>query len=176
MPNYIYVAQSLDGYIAGKDGELDWLMSIPNPEGSDYGFTAFLKKVDAIVMGRNTFELVLSFGEWPYPVPVFVLSKTLRQVPETYRDKAEVINGRPAEIVNVLQKKGYNSLYIDGGQTIQSFLEEDLIDEFIITTAAIILGEGIPLFPRPGIKINLEHISTEILGPRLAKNTYIRRK
>ena len=176
MPNYIYCAQSLDGYIAREDGNLDWLISIPNPDGSDYGFSAFMKKVDAVVMGRNTFEMVQSFGQWPYTIPVFVLSSTLKELEEGYRDKAEVISGRPLEIVTKLKSKGYQNLYIDGGKTIHAFLEADLIDEFIISTAPVILGRGIPLFPHLNRTVNLDLKSSEKLGTQLVKNSYIRIK
>lgn len=176
MQNSIYIAQSLDGYIAGKNGELDWLMSIPNPEGSDYGFAEFMKGIDALVMGRNTFEMVVSFGQWPYTVPVFVPSTTLNELPEGYEDKAGLIKGTPREIIASLKEKGHSNLYIDGGHTIHSFLKEDLIDEIIITTASIILGGGIPLFPELENNIDLELISTEKLGPQLVKDTYKRKR
>ena len=74
MANIVYIATSLDGYIARKDGSIDWLTDIPNPEGSDFGFSAFMERIDGIIMGRGTFETVLSFGQWPYSKPVFVLS------------------------------------------------------------------------------------------------------
>ncbi len=66
MANYVYIATSLDGFIADKDGGLDWLMEIPSPDNSDYGFAEFMDRVDALVMGRNTFDKVVTFGEWPY--------------------------------------------------------------------------------------------------------------
>ena len=80
MAVYVYVATSLDGFIAASDGSVDWLTEIPNPDGSDFGFGAFMRGVDALVMGRNTFETVLGFGSWPYDKPVFVLSETLTEV------------------------------------------------------------------------------------------------
>jgi len=89
---YVYVATSLDGFIAASDGGLDWLMETPNPEQSDYGFAEFMSGIDAIVMGRNTFETVLTFGDWPYSKPVFVLSRTLDEVPEGLRDRVEVVS------------------------------------------------------------------------------------
>ena len=74
MSNIVYIAQSLDGYIADKDGGIDWLSDIPNPEDNDFGFADFINKIDAIVMGRNTFQKVVTFGTWPYTRPVFVIS------------------------------------------------------------------------------------------------------
>jgi dihydrofolate reductase/ribosomal protein S18 acetylase RimI-like enzyme len=146
LTNYVYIATSLDGYIAGKDGDLTWLNEIPNPSNSDFGFAEFLEKIDALVMGRNTYETVLSFGAWPYEKPVFVLSNSLSKVPESMEDKAEIIKGDLKTLVNELKNRGYENLYIDGGRVIQSFLKEDLIDEMIITRVPILLGEGIPLF------------------------------
>ena len=92
MSNIVYIATSIDGYIAKKDGGLDWLNEVPNPDKSDFGFSNFMDSIDAIIMGRNTFEIVLSFGEWPYNKPVFVLSNTLKTVPDNLKNKAEILN------------------------------------------------------------------------------------
>jgi dihydrofolate reductase len=108
MANIVYIAASLDGFIAKKDGGLDWLLDIPNPDNTDYGFSEFLKSIDAIVMGRNTYELVLTFKEWPYTKPVFVLSRTLKSVPENMKDKVEIINGDADSIVKELNSRQYH--------------------------------------------------------------------
>jgi len=176
MANIVYIAQSLDGFIARKDGNLDWLMEIPNPEESDYGFSDFINRVDGIIMGRNTFEAVVSFNEWPYTKPVFVLSNSLKKIPSSFKDKAEIINGSLKDILSKLHEKGLKNLYIDGGRTIQSFLKENLIDEFIITTIPIILGSGIPLFADMDIEIKLKHVETEVLNNSLVKNRYLKIK
>lgn len=174
MTNYVYVATSLDGYIASKDGGIDWLMDIPNPDGSDHGFSEFMQKVDAIVMGRNTFEQVVSFGVWGYEKPVFVLSNTLEKVPDHLKEKAEVLSGDIDSIITYLKGQGYNDLYVDGGVVIHSFLEKDLIDELIITRVSIILGSGIPLFKNIKGPLNFEHIETEVLNKDLVKSHYRR--
>ncbi len=140
MSNIVYIAASIDGYIAKKDGGLDWLNEVPNPDGSDFGFGDFMKTIDAIIMGRNTFEIVLSFGEWPYTKPVFVLSNTLQTVPDNLKDKAEVLTGTPNSIIKEMNSRKFFNLYIDGGKTIQEFLKQDLIDEMIITRIPRILG------------------------------------
>jgi dihydrofolate reductase len=146
MKNIVYIATSMDGYIATKDGGLDWLNEIGDPD-CGIGFSEFMDSIDALVMGRNTYEKVLSFGvEWPYLKKVFVLSNTLKKVDPSVAGKAEVINGTLKEIIGKLNDVGYEHLYIDGGKTIQSFLKEDLIDEMIITKVPAVLGEGIPLF------------------------------
>src|ERR1700730_970532 len=92
MSNTIYIATSIDGYIAREDGTIDWLMEIPNPEKSDYGFSVFLDRIDGMIMGRKSFEAVLEFKEWPYskPVPVFVLSSSLKELPGNLPVKVEI--------------------------------------------------------------------------------------
>ena len=172
MKNVIYIAASLDGYIARKDGSIDWLMEIPNPEGDNYGFSHFMEGMDAIVMGRHTFEKVLTFGEWPYTKPVFVLSNKLNQIPSDLDDKAEIIKGVPSNLVKHLNKDGYHNLYIDGGKTIQNFLEADLIDEMIISLIPILLGSGIPLFGELQTVQKFQHIKTDVYKNGIVKNHY----
>jgi dihydrofolate reductase len=174
MAVYVYVATSLDGFIATSDGGVDWLMEIPNPNESDYGFAEFMSGIDALVMGRNTFETVLSFGSWPYNKPVFVLSETLTEVPDSVTDKAEIIGGSLGTVLSRLRERGYLNLYVDGGRVIQSFLAEDLVDELIITRVPILLGEGIPLFGRLTRRLKFEHKKTELLNQTLSKSHYVR--
>lgn len=174
MPNVIYIACSLDGFIARENGDIDWLMDMPNPDNSDYGFAAFMGRIDAIVMGRNTFETVFNFNEWPYTKPVFILSNTMKSVPSGYEGRAEIVKGDVSVIVDLLNERGYNTLYIDGGKTIHSFLERDLIDEFIITRVPIILGSGIPLFTSDGFEKKMDLTGSEILGQQMVKSTYVR--
>lgn len=112
--NMVFIAKSLDGYIADKNRGLDWLNSIPNPDNLDMGYSKFSERVDAIVMGRLTFETVCSFDiDWPYKVPVFVLSRTLESIPTDYKDKAELVKGLLSEILENIHIKGYHRLYID---------------------------------------------------------------
>jgi len=92
--NIVYIATSIDGYIADRNNKLDWLQMIPNPENSDLGFNEFLAGVDALLMGRNTYESVASMGiEWPYPIPVFIYSSTLKEIPELLKEKVSLISG-----------------------------------------------------------------------------------
>ena len=174
MANIIYIATSLDGFIAGTDGDLEWLNNIPNTEGGDYGFAEFMRGIDAILMGRNTFEAVLSFGVWPYRVPVFVLSRQLTNLPADMVGKAEIISGDVQEIVNRLNQQGLTNIYVDGGATIQSFLAEDLIDALIVTRVPIVLGAGIPLFGNLDQPLKFRHYKTEILNNSLVKSHYVR--
>ena len=174
MTNYVYIATSLDGYIATPDGGVDWLMDIPNPTGSDYGFAEFMSGIDALVMGRNTFEKVLSFGQWPYDKPVFVLSRTLQTVPEHLAGKVEIVRDDVVPLVSALNERGHVDLYIDGGRVIQSFLKADLIDEMIITRVSILLGDGVPLFGTLADPLTFAHTKTETLSDMLIQSHYTR--
>ncbi|MCC4796435.1 diacylglycerol kinase [Enterovibrio norvegicus] len=175
MSNIVYIATSLDGFIADKNNRIDWLHDIPNPEGSDLGFSAFMDRIDAIVMGRNTVEMVLRFGcDWPYSKPVFMLSNTLKSVPTGYEDKIFLVNGDLNDVVSALNEQGYADLYVDGGLTVQSFLKHDLIDELIITTIPVLLGGGIPLFGDLAEPLKFKHINAEPLLNCLVKNTFVR--
>ncbi|MFC5080199.1 dihydrofolate reductase family protein [Vibrio thalassae] len=171
MANIVYIGTSLDGYIADKNNDLDWLHDVPNPEGSDFGFAEFMDSIDGLVMGRNTLEIVLGFGvEWPYSKPVFVLSNTLTEVPKGYEDRVFLVKGKLSDIVSELNSKGYNNLYIDGGKTIQSFLAEDLIDEMIITTIPTLLGGGVSLFGELDKPLKFKHVSAERYLDCIVKN------
>jgi len=172
MANYIYIAATIDGFIADKNGGIDWLMEIPGPDNNDYGFGEFMKKIDGIIMGRKTFEKALTFNEWIYSKKVFVLSNTLKTIPASFFDKAEIINGTLTSILSRLKAKGLNNLYIDGGITIQNFIKEDLIDEMIITRVSILLGGGIPLFGELNDLTKFKVISTQILNEFLVKTHY----
>ena len=135
-----------------------------------------MKSIDAIVMGRKTFEKVLTFGIWPYDKPVYVPSKSKITIPKEFEDKVEIITGNPRKLVDQLIAKGHQNLYIDGGITIQGFLEEDLIDEMIITRVPILLGNGVPLFGNLTQRLNFSHKRTEILNKMLVKSHYKRVK
>jgi len=174
MANSVYIATSLDGFIATKDGGIDWLLEIPNPDQSDYGFAEFMSGIDAVVMGRITFEQVLTFGDWPYTKPVFVLSQTLDVVPAGSAGEIEIVSGDIRSLVDQLKKRGFRNLYVDGGRTIQSFLEEDLIDEMIITRIPVLLGNGIPLFGKLPECQRFVLKKTEILNDQLVKSDYCR--
>ncbi len=157
-----FIATSLDGFIARPDGSIDWLTD-PDYEipGQDFGYQIFMNSVDVLVMGRNTYEKVLTFGEWPYGnKPVVVLSNGQPTMPDELTVKVEVLSGSPAEVVSDLSKRGYQHVYLDGGQTIQGFLRDNLIDELIITRIPILLGQGLPLFGETGHDIRLEHVKT----------------
>lgn len=143
----VFIASSLDGFIAKPDGDVGWLHQPDySLEGEDFGYNEFMESISALLMGRITYEKVLTFGGWHYEKPVFVLTSQHLDIPEELADKVFLIKGSLTEVVSDLTRKGFNSLYIDGGKTIQSFLKEGLISEITITQIPVLLGDGIPLF------------------------------
>lgn len=175
--NIVFIARSLDGFIAGKNGELDWLNIIPNPENNDMGYNRLMEEIDAIIMGRTTFETVSGFkGEWPYSKHVFVLSNTLKEIHEKLDKKTSIISGSPHQVLEKVHEKGYYKLYIDGGRTIQNFLKEDLIDELRITTIPIILGGGFSLFGDLPNPMELEHIESKVYLNQIVQDWYRRKR
>lgn len=177
MKNKVFIATSIDGYIAGKDGGIEWLHSILNPEGDDMGYNEFMSGIDAIVMGRKTFEIVQGFDmDWPYQVPVFVLSNSLKEAPEDLIGKVNLVKGDLKDILKIIHGKGFQNLYIDGGKTIQSFLREDLIDEMTITTIPILLGEGIPLFSNLPKTLMFKCVSSKVFLDAVPQSFFVRSK
>ena len=177
MANYVYIATSLDGYIAAPDGNLDWLETVPAPPGDDLGYSEFINRVQAVVMGRLTFETVVGFNiGWPYPVPGLVLSTTLKTLPEGFAEHVHLTGGEPHAIVAQASALGYENLYIDGGNTIQRFLQAELIDELIVTDIPILLGGGDPLFGRLQLPQVFELVATDVLADHLVKRRYQRKR
>ena len=175
--NSVFIATSLDGYIADKNGRIDWLYSIPNPENNDMGYAEFTNGIDALVMGRTTFETVLGFDvDWPYEKPVFVLSNKLKAIPESHKDKAYLVKGTLTDILEQIHEKGYQKLYIDGGTTIRNFLKADLIDEMVLTTIPILLGGGSSLFTELPNEQKFELIGTKTFLNQITQNHYKRKK
>jgi len=175
MKTTVYVGTSLDGFIARKDGDIDWLVKYQNKEVHD-SYNEFISRIDAMVIGRGTYEKVLSFPEWPYEKKVFVLSTSLKQIPGTLNEKATLVAMKPAELLNYLSGKGFSNIYVDGGKVIQSFLKEDLIDELIITRVPELIGTGIPLFGYLDNDLRFEHIKTNIYSDGLVKSQYERKR
>lgn len=169
-----FLGVSMDGFIAGPNGDLTWLDKTPNPTESDLGYFGFIAGVDAIVMGRGSFETVLGFdGPWPYEVPMVVMTSSLTEVPEKALN-AELSAATPSVLVAELEARGMTKLYIDGGAVITSFLEAGLLDEITTTTIPVALGSGTPIF---GVLTNdawFEHIRTEVLIDQLVQTTYRR--
>ncbi len=175
--NSVFIATSLDGYIADKNGGIDWLHSISNPDNDDMGYMEFYKEIDALVMGRTTFETVLGFDvDWPYSKPVFVLSNKLKEIPESHKEKAFLVKGTLTEILDQIHEKGLNRLYIDGGTTIRNFLKEDLIDEMVLTTIPILLGGGSSLFAELPGELKFKLTGTKTYLNQITQNHYKRKK
>lgn len=143
----VFIATSVDGFIARPDGDVSWLHEYePMGDGEDGGYGELFGSVDALVMGRGTFDKVLEF-DWPYgSKPVIVLSKSLMDVPDKLRDRVRIDASAPQELLDKLSKEGYKHIYLDGGKVIQSFLREGLVDDMTLTTIPVLLGEGLPLF------------------------------
>jgi len=175
MKTTVYVGTSLDGFIAREDGDIDWLVKFQNKEVHD-SYGEFINTIDAIVIGRGTYEKVLSFPEWPYNKKVFVLSTTLKQIPGILKGKVNPLSMKPKELLSYLSDKGFSNIYIDGGKVIQSFLKEDLIDELIVTKVPELIGTGIPLFGDLDHDLQFKHIRTEIYSHGLVKSYYERKR
>lgn len=168
----VFIATSLDGFIARPDGDVSWLDEYEPPgEEDDAGYSELFNKVDALVLGRGTFEKVLTF-EWPYGAkPIIVLSSTLLHVPEKLKDSVRIANSTPSDVLENMEADGYQHIYLDGGQVIQSFLREGLVDEITLTTIPILLGQGIPLFGSLE-----EDIKLKLLESRSWKNGFVQTK
>ncbi len=161
----VFIATSLDGFIARLDGSIDWLSAANAvvPPGEDCGYKAFMSTVDTLVMGWNTFEQVLTFGEWPYgDTPVVVMSHRASPLPPNSPHTVTFSQEAPTDLVAKLRAQGKRHLYIDGGITVQSFLSERLINELTITVIPILLGTGKPLFGPMRSDIHLLHVATRV--------------
>lgn len=171
----VFIATSLDGFIATPDGEIDWLLDpvYKDPDGGDFGYTDFINKVDVLVMGRKTFEKVLTFLEWPYQnVPVIVLSSGKVPIPDNLKEKVTVMNSSPEKVVTLLKAEGKKHIYVDGGKTIQKFLQSDQINEITLTQIPVLLGEGIPLFGSIGFEVPLKHQQTRAFKNGVVQSHY----
>jgi dihydrofolate reductase len=182
MTASIFIGASVDGFIARPNGDLDWL---PADGGEPHGYDEFMASVDALVLGRHTFEKVLTFGAWPYGNKrVVVLSSRPVDVAAAVRGAGgpggvggvgaivEHMAGAPAEIVSRLAASGAHHLYIDGGITLQAFLRAGLIHRLIITRVPVLLGEGIPLFGSLPGDVRLTHIATRTFPSGLVQTEY----
>jgi dihydrofolate reductase len=166
----VFIGTSVDGFIARKNDELDFL---PEGGGEPHGYNEFIASVDAIVIGRKTFEKVLTFGTWPYGEKrVVVLSSRPIDLSVVRGGVVEQMAGAPAEIVSQLAARGVHNLYIDGGITIQRFLRAGMIQQLIITRVPVLIGEGVPLFGALPHDIRLRHVATRNYPSGLVQSEY----
>ena len=160
----VFIATSLDGFIARPDGSIDWLSDANAvvPSGEDCGYKEFMASVNVLVMGRNTFEQVLTFGAWPYENKrVVVLSSKPLTVPVELTNTVSASSEAPDVLIERLSAEGAQRLYVDGGVTIQRFMTAGLIDDITITLIPVILGQGRPLFGPIENDIPLVHVATK---------------
>ncbi|HXY26005.1 MAG TPA: dihydrofolate reductase family protein [Candidatus Acidoferrum sp.] len=166
----VFVGASVDGFIARPNGDLDFL---PPGGGEPHGYDEFMASVDALVIGRKTFETVLAFPEWPYGKKrVVVLSSRPLSFSGVRGGVVEQMAGAPSEIVAKLAASGVRHAYVDGGITIQKFLSAGLIQRLIITRVPVLIGDGIPLFGALPQDIRLRHVSTQHYPSGLVKTEY----
>ncbi len=171
----VYIATSVDGFIAREDGGLDWLPQGSGASGQDYGYHAFMASIDVLVMGRKTFEMVMGFGEWPYgETPVVVLSRSLTkaEVPRNMRQYVTVMDGTPTRNLDQLAASGVGKIYLDGGRAIPGFLKERAVDRLIITTIPVLIGTGIPLFGELLADVPLQHRETRVFPSGIVQTAY----
>lgn len=178
----VYIATSVDGFIAREDGSIDWLESSGNQDAEmgdnvDMGFNDFVNSVDCLIMGRNTMEMISGFNltpqQWPYrDTRIVALSNTVKEPPKNLEGKVEMYSGDLTALVTKLEEEGYEHAYIDGGKTIQAFLNQKLINEITITRIPILLGRGIPLFGATTQEIELEKAKATAFSNDLVQVRY----
>ena len=169
MKGSVFVGVSVDGFMARPDGRFDFL---PEGGGEEHGYTEFMKTIDAMLIGRKTYDVVLAFPGWAYgKTPVYVLSsKPLAPAPEGAI--VERMCGDPKEITVQLDARGVRRAYVDGGETIQAFLRAGLIDRIIVTRVPVLVGEGISLFGPTGRDVALRHVVTRTYASGLVTSEY----
>lgn len=172
---YVFIATSVDGFIAREDGSIDWLeeANLSVPTGEDFGYHAFLEQSNVLVMGRSTFELVLTFEPWPYGEKrVVVLTRKGVNIPDAIAKTVSATSETPSMLMDRLSREGVKRMYVDGGLTIQSFLAAGLIEEMTITTIPVLLGKGKPLFGSLAEDVKLEHLKTQAYDCGFVQTTY----
>jgi dihydrofolate reductase len=168
----VYIATSLDGFIARKDGDIDFLTAV-GESGEDYGYGEFISSLDMLVMGSHTYEKALSFTPWPYSdKKVIVLSSRGLVVSKELADKVEVLDQSPRDLLEELDHRSIRHVYLDGGKTIQLFLKEGLVDEMTITIIPVLIGEGLSLFGPLPQDLKFQLIESKSFKNGLVQNKY----
>lgn len=173
ITGHVFIATSLDGFIARSDGDIAWLLERDKAD-EDHGYDAFIADIDIILMGRGTFEKMQDVRPWPYTRPVVVLSSTMAQsdLPDDLVEKVRVANKAPEDAMRMLENAGHRKVYVDGGLLIQSFLRADLIADMVITFVPVLLGEGRRLFGKVGADISLRLEGTQSFPSGLVQCRY----
>ena len=170
MTASVFIGISVDGFMARPNGDLDFL---PEGGGEPHGYDEFMASVDALVIGRKTFETVLTFAKWPYgDKRVVVLSSRPLDLSAVRGGVVEQMAGPPSEIVSKLAASGAHHLYVDGGITIQGFLRAGLVQRLIITRVPVLIGDGIPLFGALPRDVRLHHVATKHYPSGLVQSEY----
>lgn len=167
----LFIAMSLDGYIAKPDGDISFL-SLVEKEGEDYGYAKYIETVDTVILGRKTYDKILSMGfGLPYgDRNIIVLTRN----PHPVTDKVTFYSGSLSGLISKLKSQAGLNIYCDGGsETIYQLLQEDLIDEITVSIIPVLLGEGIPLFEKGFQEKNLQLVSTESFPKGLVQLHYI---
>ncbi|WP_027864318.1 dihydrofolate reductase family protein [Massilia alkalitolerans] len=173
ISGHVFIATSLDGYIARPDGDIGWLLQRDDP-AEDHGYGDFIADKDAIVMGRGSYEKVLGFDPWPYELPVVVLSAQLAgtPVPAALRGKVRFSSAAPADAMAELESQGVRRVYVDGGRLVQSFIRAGLVEDMVLTTVPVLIGAGRPLFGTLPHDLDLSLVASRSFPSGLVQSTY----
>lgn len=178
----VFIAVSVDGFIARENGNVDWLQTSENTnvdmsDNPDMGFQAFFNTVDCMIMGRGCMEMISSMEltpeQWPYgDTPIYVLSTTLTALPDNVSAKMKIYSGDITALIQQLDSEGFGHAYIDGGKTVQSFLNAQLITDICMTRVPILLGQGKPLFGPTEGDIHLTAANSEAFANDFVQTSY----
>lgn len=169
----VYIATSIDGYIAREDGAIDWLTSLPSIDGEDYGYASFMDTVDTIVMGRNTYDMVLNFDGWPFEGKKVVV---VTNRPLTSKFGESSFSGPLKTLFADLGKQNTQRVYLDGGQLISQALEADLVDDMTLSTIPVLLGSGRPLFHKGFKELSWKLLASTAYPVGLLQSRYARQR
>lgn len=170
---HVFIATSVDGFIAREDGDIGWLLERDDP-AEDHGYTNFIRDKDVIVMGRGSYEKAVLSDAWPYNLPVVVLSRQLTgmPVPGSLQGKVRFLDLTPSQMMEELARQNVQKVYVDGGRVVHSFLQQGLIDDMVITTVPVLIGAGKSLFGTLPKDIDLALVSSRKFPSGLVQSTY----
>ncbi|MCC2970673.1 dihydrofolate reductase family protein [Massilia sp. IC2-476] len=173
ITGHIFIATSLDGYIARPDGDIGWLLQRDDPS-EDHGYDEFIADKDCIVMGRGSYEKALGFDPWPYDRPVLVLSRRLAgtAVPAALEGRVSFSDATPQQAMAQLAAQGVRRVYVDGGQLVQSFIRAGLVEDVVLSTVPVLIGAGRPLFGALARDVALALVASRSFPSGLVQSTY----